>query len=165
VRVSVVNLYVNDAGNAALPRRLAALKRSPATAKQSAGFRTVLVAAGILISLGVPAIIFTPAVLKSLQSSTSGDKGALSSIPEKSIAVLPFENLRDDKQNAFFADGVQDEVLTNLAKVADLKLISRTSVAQYKAARQRRISGTLARRWGWLTFWKAAFSGLRTRFE
>ena len=64
---------------------------------------------------------------------------AASSIPEKSIAVLPFENLSDDKQNAFFADGVQDEVLTNLAKVADLKVISRTSVAQYKAAAARNL--------------------------
>jgi TolB-like protein/Tfp pilus assembly protein PilF/class 3 adenylate cyclase len=139
VRVSVVNLYGNDAGNAALPTRLAAQKRSSATGKRSAGFRTLLVAAIILIGLGVPAIIFTPAILKSLRSPSSGDKAASSSIPEKSIAVLPFENLSDDKQNAFFADGVQDEVLTNLAKVADLKVISRTSVAQYKAAAARNL--------------------------
>jgi adenylate cyclase len=61
-------------------------------------------------------------------------------IPEKSIAVLPFENLSDDKSNAYFADGVQDEILTDLAKVADLKVISRTSVMQYrdKAARNLR---------------------------
>ena len=52
---------------------------------------------------------------------------------EKSIAVLPFENLSDDKQNAFFTDGVQDEILTDLAKVADLKVISRSSVMQYKS--------------------------------
>ena len=56
-----------------------------------------------------------------------------STAPEKSIAVLPFENLSDDKQNAYFADGVQDEILTNLAQVADLKVISRTSVMQYKS--------------------------------
>ena len=47
-------------------------------------------------------------------------------IPEKSIAVLPFENLSDEKSNAYFADGVQDEILTDLAKIADLKVISRT---------------------------------------
>jgi TolB-like protein/Flp pilus assembly protein TadD len=139
VRVSVVNLYGTDAGNAALPTRLAAQKRSSATGKRSVGFRTLLVAAAILIGLGVPALIFTPAILKSLRSSTSADKGPLSSIPEKSIAVLPFENLSDDKQNAFFADGVQDEVLTDLAKVADLKVISRTSVAQYKDAATRNL--------------------------
>jgi TolB-like protein/class 3 adenylate cyclase len=142
VRVSLVNLYFDDAGNAAVPTRLAAQQRSSAKGKRSVSFRTLLVAAAILIGLGVPALIFTPAILKSLRSSTSGDsgdKGALSSIPEKSIAVLPFENLSDDKQNAFFADGVQDEVLTNLAKVADLKVISRTSVAQYKAAAARNL--------------------------
>jgi TolB-like protein len=57
---------------------------------------------------------------------------AVSSSPEKSIAVLPFENFSEDKAFAFFADGVQDEILTNLAKIADLKVISRTSVMQYK---------------------------------
>ena len=53
--------------------------------------------------------------------------------PTTGIAVLPFENLSDDKENAFFADGVQDELLSNLAKIADLKVISRTSVMQYKS--------------------------------
>jgi TolB-like protein/Flp pilus assembly protein TadD len=61
------------------------------------------------------------------------EPGAAPAITEKSIAVLPFENLSDDKQNAYFADGVQDEILTNLARVADLKVISRTSVMQYKS--------------------------------
>ena len=53
-------------------------------------------------------------------------------MPEKSIAVLPFENLSDEKQNAYFTDGVQDEILTDLARIADLKVISRTSVMRYK---------------------------------
>jgi len=57
-----------------------------------------------------------------------------SSIPQKSIAVLPFENLSSDKENAYFADGIQDEILTRLAKVADLKVISRTSTQKYKTA-------------------------------
>ena len=134
VRVSVVNLYGNDAGNAVMPTRLAAQKRSPATAKQSAGFRTLLVAAVILIGLGVPAIIFTPAILKSLRSSTIGDKAAQSSVPKKSIAVLPFDNLSRDPDNAYFCEGVQDEILTRLAKVADLKVISRTSTQHFKSA-------------------------------
>ena len=55
-------------------------------------------------------------------------------IPEKSIAVLPFENLSEDKANAYFADGVQDEILTRLSKIADLKVISRTSTQHYKSA-------------------------------
>src|SRR5262249_18329765 len=61
VRVSLVNLYSDDAGDAALPTRLAAQKRSPGKQKQSAGFRTLLIAAIIVIGLGVPAVIFTPA--------------------------------------------------------------------------------------------------------
>ena len=51
---------------------------------------------------------------------------------DKSIAVLPFDNLSDDKENAYFADGIQDDILTNLSKISDLKVISRTSVMQYK---------------------------------
>src|SRR4029453_17243597 len=61
--------------------------------------------------------------------------------PEKSIAVLPFENLSDDKESAFFANGVQDEILTKLAKIADLKVISRTSVMQYRGKRNMRQVG------------------------
>ena len=60
-------------------------------------------------------------------------------IPEKSIAVLPFENLSEDKANAYFTDGVQDEILTDLAKIADLKVISRTSVMQYRNTAARNL--------------------------
>jgi TolB-like protein len=60
--------------------------------------------------------------------------GVSSPIPEKSIAVLPFENLSSDKDNAYFADGIQDEILTRLAKIGDLKVISRTSTEKYKSA-------------------------------
>ena len=56
-----------------------------------------------------------------------------SSIPQKSIAVLPFENLSSDKENAYLADGIQDEILTKLASIADLRVISRTSTAKYKS--------------------------------
>src|SRR5262245_13237743 len=58
---------------------------------------------------------------------------AVSSSPEKSIAVLPFENLSEDKANAYFADGIQEEILTRLAKIADLKVISRTSTQLYQS--------------------------------
>jgi TolB-like protein/Tfp pilus assembly protein PilF len=64
---------------------------------------------------------------------------ATSNIPEKSIAVLPFENLSRDPENAFFTDGVQDEILSHLSKIADLRVISRTSVMQYKAGAQRNL--------------------------
>ncbi len=59
--------------------------------------------------------------------------GGPAAIPQKSIAVLPFENLSDDKGAAYFADGIQDEILTKLASIADLKVISRTSTAKYKS--------------------------------
>jgi serine/threonine-protein kinase len=61
------------------------------------------------------------------------------SIPPKSIAVLPFENLSEEKANEFFADGVQDEILTDLARIADLKVISRTSVMHYKSGVARNL--------------------------
>jgi serine/threonine protein kinase/Flp pilus assembly protein TadD len=66
-------------------------------------------------------------------------------IPEKSIAVLPFENRSEDKANAYFADGIQDEILTRLSKIADLKVISRTSTQHYKSAPEnlREIAGQL----------------------
>src|SRR5437764_104221 len=59
--------------------------------------------------------------------------------PEKSIAVLPFENMSDDKENAFFADGIQDDILTSLAKIHDLKVISRTSVMPYRAGTKKNL--------------------------
>ena len=58
---------------------------------------------------------------------------------EKSIAVLPFENLSEEKANAYFAEGVQDQILTHLARIADLKVISRTSVMQYKSGAPRNL--------------------------
>jgi TolB-like protein/Tfp pilus assembly protein PilF len=66
------------------------------------------------------------------QRFSPGEKSSGSS--EKSIAVLPFENMSDDKENAFFADGIQDDILTSLAKIHDLKVISRTSVMPYRGA-------------------------------
>ena len=59
--------------------------------------------------------------------------------PEKSIAILPFQNLSKDQENAFFTDGVQDEILTSLSRIADLKVISRTSVMQYKDTAKRNL--------------------------
>jgi TolB-like protein/Flp pilus assembly protein TadD len=69
-------------------------------------------------------------------STTAPSQGEATSapIPAKSIAVLPFENLSEDKANAYFADGIQDEILTRLAKIAELKVISRTSTERYKSA-------------------------------
>jgi TolB-like protein/Tfp pilus assembly protein PilF len=71
----------------------------------------------------------SPKSSSALEPSATG-----AAIPEKSIAVLPFENLSDDKSNAYFAEGIQDEILTRLAKIGDLKVISRTSTEKYKSA-------------------------------
>ena len=77
----------------------------------------MLVATGVIISAAAGFFVLPRAVARKI---------------DKSIAVLPFENLSDDKENAYFADGVQDDVLTNLSKIGDLKVISRTSVMQYR---------------------------------
>ena len=125
VRVDVINFYGDGIGNPRVPRRFQILK------KHRARTRWAAIAAALLLLVGVIAA----SVFVSKKSAIS-----ISTAPEKSIAVLPFENLSEDKSNAFFADGVQDEILTDLAKVADLKVISRTSVMQYrdKAARNLR---------------------------
>ena len=66
-------------------------------------------------------------------ASVSSTSNRLANIPEKSIAVLPFENLSSDKENAYFAEGIQDEILTRLAKIGALKVISRSSTKQYQS--------------------------------
>src|SRR4029434_4334273 len=70
----------------------------------------------------------------SRKNNVAESPATASVVPEKSIAVLPFDNLSDDKSNAYFAEGVQDEILTRLAKVADLKVIARTSTQKFKSA-------------------------------
>jgi serine/threonine-protein kinase len=87
------------------------------------------------VALVVLAIFLFPYIRNRLATAPS----AVVAAPEKSIAVLPFENLSASQENSFFADGVQDEILTNLAKIADLKVISRTSVMQYRNTASRNL--------------------------
>jgi TolB-like protein/Tfp pilus assembly protein PilF/class 3 adenylate cyclase len=124
VRVSVVNLYSNEVGNPQLPKRIQVLEQHRARARWAAALTALLLLCAI-----VAAFVF---VSKRPPASTSAIAG-------KSIAVLPFENLSRDPDNAFFTDGVQDEILTDLAKIADLKVISRTSVMQYKSGIARNL--------------------------
>src|SRR5437762_4399135 len=85
------------------------------------------VLAGIaLVALGIATFMFW--------RNRERNPAAATVVPEKSIAVLPFENLSDDKANAYFADGIQDEILTRLSKISELKVISRTSTQNYKSA-------------------------------
>jgi TolB-like protein/Flp pilus assembly protein TadD len=109
---------------------------------------TVLIIAVAVVAAGLFAWQFfrvgtdRRAVRDDATNAKDGRPGGASlpaAIPTKSIAVLPFENMSSDKENAFFADGVQDEILTDLAKIADLKVISRTSVLQYKDSAKRNL--------------------------
>jgi TolB-like protein/Tfp pilus assembly protein PilF len=91
-----------------------------------------------IVLLGFPgALIFAWTI--SAPSTAPAQIRAVPPVGEKSIAVLPFENLSEDATNAFFTDGVHDEILTNLARIADLKVISRTSVMQYKTGTKRNL--------------------------
>jgi serine/threonine-protein kinase len=94
---------------------------------------SIAVMAAMLVVLAVPVSMMIWKT-KSERSAASN-----SAPPEKSIAVLPFSNLSKEQENAFFADGVQDEILSDLAKVADLKVISRTSVMPYKSGTARNL--------------------------
>src|SRR5438045_2497385 len=101
--------------------------------------RTIIVA--LVLALGYFAFdkfVLTPRREAALVASALPNESR-SAINAKSIAVLPFENLSRDPDNAFFTDGVQDEILTGLAKIADLKVISRTSVMQYKSGVARNL--------------------------
>jgi TolB-like protein/Tfp pilus assembly protein PilF len=128
VRLGVVNLYRDEVGNPQLPKKFQALKKHRARMRWAGTTAALLALAAIVAGIAM--------------FSRYRVRSALAA-PEKSIAVLPFENLSSDKENAYFADGVQDEILTYLAKIADLKVISRTSVMQYRntAARNLRQIG------------------------
>ena len=132
VRISVSNLYTEELGNPAIPEKLKAARAAAAAKRKRTAFRWVSV--GVLALLaGIAAIGFL-----FFRYAPRFAARALA-VPEKSIAVLPFQNLSEEKANAFFADGVQDEILSDLAKVADLKVISRTSVMLYKAGNPRNL--------------------------
>src|SRR5437762_13063387 len=117
-RVAIVNLHADEVGNPQLPKKFQALK------KQSTRIRWAA-AAATLLALG--AIVAAIAIFSRYRARSS------LAAPEKSIAVLPFENLSEEKANAYFADGIQDEILTKLAGIGDLKVISRSSAAKYKS--------------------------------
>jgi TolB-like protein/class 3 adenylate cyclase/Tfp pilus assembly protein PilF len=148
-RVSVVNVYTDELGNPEVPAILRRARQKPAaplaTSTPARG-RSWAIAAAIIL---VAALVFGAFLLSRRQGPASTNAaasfpvaigpGPSAAVPEKSIAVLPFENLSDDKQNAFFTDGVQDEILTDLAKIADLKVISRTSVMPYKSGVARNL--------------------------
>ena len=118
MRVAIANLYADQVGNPKLPKKFQALK------KHSARMRWAAVAALLALAAIITGIaIFSRYRVRSTLAA-----------PEKSIAVLPFENRSEEKANAYLTDGIQDEILTRLAKISDLKVISRTSTQHYKSA-------------------------------
>ena len=126
VQLRLVNFYGDEFGNSAVPTKLRQQKKRRST-------KNLVVALVLLAAIaGVTWWLRSHSPAKSQSSSVAA-------IPEKSIAVLPLENLSEDKENAYFADGIQDELLSNLSKLKDLKVISRTSVMQYKSGITRNL--------------------------
>lgn len=117
------------------------------SSQKSKGVLTTVLMAAVALAMGFGIWSLSRQLAPELISELeSPEAAAMAVIPEKSIAVLPFENLSEDQRNAFLADGLQDDVRTTLAKVADLKVINRTSVNTYPAGTQRnmrRIAQTL----------------------
>src|SRR4030095_110046 len=151
-RVSVVNLYTEELGNPEVPQKFLQARHKagvPVPSDKPSRNRSWIIAAAIILvaALAVGGYVLsrrsTPVANGSaptpVHATTQATNAPPAAAPEKTIAVLPFENLSEEKQNAFFTDGVQDEILTALAKVADLKVISRTSVMQYKTGAQRNL--------------------------
>jgi serine/threonine-protein kinase len=113
-------------------RELAACLQRCSPETRSARRTNVALTSAAILTLGVALFVISLALRT--QNPVSNVV-----MPEKSIAVLPFENLSEEKQNEYFADGVQDEILTNLSRIAELKVISRTSVMQYKSGVARNL--------------------------
>ena len=151
LRLHLFNLSKDGLGNPQVPEKLRRGRRRPASAVSVRPItaprlpRVVLLVALVAsaVALIISSLIFfnrapPTTVARALAPGAKATDG-LAAIPAKSIAVLPFENLSSEKENAYFADGVQDEILTGLSRVADLKVISRTSVMQYKAGPKRNL--------------------------
>src|SRR6266566_6137280 len=141
--VSVFNLYGEGFGNSQVPtrikkqsRRLFPSRGQTRTSRRRSAVRAVAFLV-LPIAIGISAWVY-------FRNPSRGVGGA-AFIPFKSIAVLPFDNFSDDKQDTYFADGIQDDILTALSQVSDLKVISRNSVMQYreKARNMREIGQAL----------------------
>src|SRR2546425_8538967 len=145
-RLHAVNLYTDEVGNPQVPEKFKTAWAVEKARPKSAIPKWALIGAAVLILIVVATgfLVFqvgTP--LRGVRQNAVAEQGRPGGAPlpisEKSIAVLPLENLSEEKENAFFADGIQDELLSNLSKIKDLKVISRTSVMQYKTAITRNL--------------------------
>src|SRR5438094_1702817 len=129
VPISIVNLYTDEIGNAQLPQKVKQW-RSEQAAQAADGSPSIFRRKGLLIAAGALLIAVATFCVWLYFKQAEGT----SLVPEKTIAVLPFQNFSPDKENAFFADGVQDDILTSLAKIKDLRVISRSSVMKFRDA-------------------------------
>ncbi len=132
-RLHVVNLYKDEIGNSDVPTKCVRNAIPVATSSAAAGgnrrrYSIVVMAIVALTILGTAKLFLTTRT-----PHITGRGASASPISEKSIAVLPFQNLSDDKSNAYFTDGIQDEILTKLSKIAELKVITRRSSQKYKS--------------------------------
>jgi len=138
VKIEIVNFYGDGIGNATVPQKVMLTREKEATASKSERARSQMKRRTIAVAFLLAAVLIIALSIfgyrAARKSAIAVKPSVANGIREKSIAVLPFENLSAEKENAFFADGVQDDVLTSLAKVAALKVISRTSVMQYRGA-------------------------------
>jgi TolB-like protein/class 3 adenylate cyclase/Tfp pilus assembly protein PilF len=142
VRVRVVNLYTEELGNPEVPEKFKPASVAPVVSatNKSSRQKYLVIGGAIIVALAIGLLMLRVAGTdhRAVRANSAEDRrhpiGASVPVPEKSIAVLPFENLSSDKENAYFADGIQDEILTRLSKIADLKVISRTSTQHYKSA-------------------------------
>jgi TolB-like protein/Tfp pilus assembly protein PilF/class 3 adenylate cyclase len=131
VRVHLFNLYGEDFGNSAVPGKVQSAARLAHKASRKPWFIAAMVMAVAVMATG---IVFQLVGRDRWARRDERPSGPSLTVADKSIAVLPFENLSSDKENAYFADGIQDEILTRLANIGDLKVISRTSTKRFKSA-------------------------------
>ena len=130
VPIFLVNFYGDGVGNPELPKMIQQ-SQSEQAAKAAAG-RAARKFRGIYLAIAATTFLLAVVALSVWLYSRQKSTAALSE--EKSIAVLPFENFSPEKDNAFFADGIQDDILTSLAKIKELRVISRSSVMGFRAA-------------------------------
>jgi TolB-like protein/Tfp pilus assembly protein PilF/class 3 adenylate cyclase len=144
LRLHLVNLHKDNLGNPHLPEKLKRIRRwkrasgvsvRPVITRRWPKYVLTAVLLVSAVALAISFSVFYRRGSPAVAHSSSGKAAAVGfPIPEKSIAVLPFENRSEDTANAYFADGIQDEIMTRLSKIADLKVISRTSTQHYKSA-------------------------------
>jgi TolB-like protein/Tfp pilus assembly protein PilF len=142
LRLHIVNLYKDGLGNPALPEKFKRGRRwrgGPATIRSTNAAHWPKLAMLAAMFLSITALIVSAFIFSHRPVAPKDSLDFAGDIPEKSIAVLPFQAFGEDKPGTHLTEGVQDEILTNLAKVSGLKVISRTSVMQYKTGVQRNL--------------------------